>query len=269
MLTSLVRSARRFVGGREREDGTMSRTSLRFRGRALGAVLATSLIAGVGVAGATASGASAPSDYAPKLNPKNFDGSPIDNPYMPLIRGSKWVYREGDEDVVVTVTPYTKKIMGVETVVVRDTVSKNGVPVEDTSDFFAQDRAGNVWYFGEATVEYEHGQPWRTEGSWEGGLHGGRPGIAMPAHPKVGQKYKQEYLKGVAEDRGEILGLDATADVPFGHFDRLVRTKDTTALEPDVVENKFYAKGIGVVMETIEKGGGPRSVLISFTMGDG
>ena len=247
----------------------MSRTSPRSRRRVLGAALTMSLMVGVGVAAASASSASAPADYAPKLNPKNFDGGPIDNPYLPLIPGSKWVYREGDEEVVVTVTPYTKKIMGVETVVVRDTVSANGNPVEDTADFFAQDRAGNVWYFGEATVEYEHGQPWSTEGSWEGGSHGGRPGIAMPAHPKVGQKYRQEYRKGIAEDRGEILALDATADVPFGHFDHLVRTKDTTALEPDVIENKFYAKGIGVVMETIEKGGGPRSVLISFTMGDG
>lgn len=232
-------------------------------------MLATSLLIGVGVAGATAGGASAPTDYAPKLDKKNFDGGPIDNPYLPLIVGSKWVYREGNQDDVVTVTPFTKKIMGVETVVVRDTVSVNGVTTEDTADFFAQDRAGNVWYFGEATVEYEHGQPWSTEGSWDGGEHGATPGIAMPAHPKVGQKYRQEYRKGIAEDRGEIIALDATADVPFGHFDKLVRTNDTTALEPNVLENKFYAKGIGVVLETIEKGGGPRSELISFTMGNG
>jgi hypothetical protein len=236
--------------------------------RGVRVVVAIAITLGAAVGVGSVAGASTPAKYAPKIKPSDF-GGPIDNSYLPLLPGSEWVYREGREDVVVKVTPYTKKIMGVTTVVVRDTVSRNGVPVEDTSDFFAQDAKGNVWYFGEATVEYENGQPWTTRGSWEAGVDGAQPGIAMPAHPKVGQKYKQEYLKGIAEDRGEILSLDERADVPYGHFDHLLRTKDTTPLEPDVIENKLYAKGIGVVMEMIVKGGGPRSVLVSFTQGSG
>jgi hypothetical protein len=220
--------------------------------------------------GATASFAATSAKYDPKIDPADF-GGPIDNPYLPLAPGSRWVYEETHPDytehIVVEVTPYTKKILGVDTVVVRDTATVDGVVTEDTADFYAQDRAGNVWYFGEATVEYAHGQPDTTLGSWEGGVAGAQPGIVMYANPKPGPAYRQEFLAGVAEDKGKIVRTDATAQVPFGSFDHAVETKDFTALEPDVVEHKFYVKGIGVVLEQAVKGGASRAELIEFTKG--
>ena len=107
---------------------------------------------------------------------------------------------------------------GIEARVVRDEVTRKGVPVEITDDYYAQDREGTVWYLGEATTEYEHGKPASTEGSFEDGVDGARRGIAMPAHPKVGMRYRQEQYKGHAEDRAEIVSLDERVKVPLRRY---------------------------------------------------
>jgi membrane-associated phospholipid phosphatase len=173
----------------------------------------------------------------------------IDNPYWPMAPGSKWTYRgTGGERVVVTVTDRRKRILGIEATVVRDVESEEGEMVEDTYDWFAQDRWGNVWYLGEDTKEYENGEVVSTKGSWEAGVDGAYGGIVMPGRPEVGQAYRQEYYAGEAEDRGEVLSLDEQATVPFGSFDGLVMTKDTTPLEPNAVEHKYYAQGIGPIL---------------------
>ena len=145
-----------------------------------------------------------------KLDPANFT-TRIDNPYWPMRPGSRWVYRETDREgakqrVVVTVTNRTKRIAnGVTARVVHDVVTARGTPVEVTDDWYAQDRAGNIWYLGEHTTEYTNGKPTSTEGSFEAGVDGAQPGVAMPAHPKPGQRYRQEYYKGHAEDRARVL----------------------------------------------------------------
>jgi hypothetical protein len=175
------------------------------------------------------------------------------------------VYRgnspDGVEEVTVTVTPETRVVDGVTATVVRDRSTIDGRLAEDTFDWFAQDDQGNVWYLGEATTSYEEDGSTSTEGSWEAGVHGASAGIIMPAIPKVGDRYQQEHMSGVAEDRAEIVALDASGKVPWGAFADAVRTRDTTPLEPDLTEHKFYVRGVGDVLE-LE--GEERLELVSF-----
>jgi hypothetical protein len=199
-----------------------------------------------------------------ELDPADFTVE-IDNPYWPMRPGSRWVYREGEQRVVVTVTLETKRIMGIEARVVHDVVTENGELVEDTYDWYAQDGDGNVWYLGEDTKEYENGEIKSTAGSWEAGVDGAQPGIVVPADPEVGMKYRQEYLEGEAEDAAEVLSLDERVRVPFGAFEDVLQTKDTTPLEPDLVEHKFYAKGVGPILAKTVSGGSGREELVEFT----
>ena len=192
----------------------------------------------------------------------------VTNPLFPLEPGTRWTYREVDEDgevlqVVVTATSETRTIAnGAEARVVRDTVTLDGELIEDTLDWYAQDAAGTVWYLGEDTAELEDGYITSHEGSFEAGVDDALPGVIMPAEPKVGQTYRQEYYAGVAEDNGEVLALDGTATVPAGSYDDLVQTADTNALEPDVLEHKFYASDVGVVL-TVDVESGAREELVS------
>jgi hypothetical protein len=191
----------------------------------------------------------------------------IDNPYLPLAPGSRWVYHDRltGERTVVRVTNETKRIAnGVTARVIRDTVRKKGRVVEDTSDWYAQDERGSVWYMGEDTKEYAHGKVSSTEGSWEAGVDGARAGIAMPGHPRVGRQYRQEYYAGQAEDMARVLSVDDQVEVPAGHYKRALLTREWTPLEPDVLEYKLYARGVGVVLETTVSGGAERNELVSF-----
>jgi hypothetical protein len=206
-----------------------------------------------------------------ELDPADFTG-PIDNPYWPMAVGSKWVYDETDADgaqvvVEVTVTDETKKILGIDAVVVHDIVTEDGEVKEDTFDWYAQDDDGNIWYLGEDTKEYEGGEVVSTEGSWEAGVDGAQPGVIMPADPVVGLVYRQEYLEGEAEDHAEVLSLDEHVEVPFGTFDNVLQTKDYTPLEPGLVEHKFYAQGVGPVLAETVSGGSGREELTEFTIG--
>ena len=183
--------------------------------------------------------------------------------------GTRWTYREIDEEgnavqVVVTVTTETREIAnGITARVVRDTVSADGELLEDTFDWYAQDAEGNVWYLGEDTAEFEDGEVSSTEGSFEAGVDGALPGIIMPADPSDGMRYRQEYYAGEAEDNGEILSTEEQADVPFGHFDDVLLTKDSITIEPDVLEYKLYAPNVGPVLVFGVSGGGGREELIS------
>ena len=225
------------------------------------ALLTTALVA-VAAGGASAARPSAPS--GPPY-PAQFSTT-IDTPYLPFVPGTRLVYREHGADgrgrEVVKVTHRTKTIQGVETVVVRDRAYSGGELAEDTRDWYAQDRQGNVWYFGENTKEYENGKVVSTEGSWKAGVDGAKAGIVMEAHPKVGDTYSQEDAPGVAEDMATVLSLDASRTVPYGTFDNLLKTRDFSPLEPSVVERKFYAAGIGSVLEKTVKGPRERVVLV-------
>jgi hypothetical protein len=198
--------------------------------------------------------------YQPVIDPADFPTSTtVDNPYFPLVPGTTYRYiattDEGTEEIVVTVTNETKEIMGVTCVVVRDTVTVDGELVEDTFDWYAQDKYGNVWYFGEESKQYEDGDLVSLEGSWKAGVDGAQPGIIMEADPVVGDLYRQEFAPGEAEDMGEVLALGETVTVPAGTFTDCLKTKDFTPMEPEVVEHKYYAPGVGVVKEVMVEGG--------------
>ena len=190
-------------------------------------------------------------------------GPTITNPYFPLPPGNQWVYREGKQRVEVTVTDRTKLIAnGVEARVVRDEVTLKGVPVEITDDYYAQDARGNVWYLGEDTTEYDQGRPISSEGSFEAGVDGAQAGIAMPAHPRVGMRYRQEHYKGHAEDRAKIVSLNERVKVPLRRYRHTLMTLETSPLEPDVLEAKFYARGVGQVLAVDLSGGRDREELV-------
>jgi hypothetical protein len=207
---------------------------------------------------------------APAPDPDDFT-TRIDNRYWPMAPGTRWVYRETErgvrQRVVVTVTRRTRVVDGVRTRVVHDRVTAGGRLVEDTFDWYAQHRSGTVWYFGEATKEYEDGRFVSSEGSWEAGIDGARAGRIMPAHPRVGMRYRQEHAPGEAEDAARVLSLNEQAEVPFGHFAPALMTKDFTPLEPRVLEYKLYAKGIGPVLVLGASGGAGREELVRFRRG--
>jgi hypothetical protein len=204
------------------------------------------------------------SDEPVELDPADFTAD-ITNPWFPLEPGTRWTYREDGEvvQVVVTATSVTRKIAnGVTARVVRGTVTLDGEINEDTLDWYAQNRDGTVWYLGEDTAEFEDGKITTREGSFEAGVDGAQAGVIMPAAPAVGMTYRQEYYEGEAEDNGEVLALGQRAGVPAGDYDDLVKTADTTPLEPDVLEHKYYASGVGLVL-TVDKEAGGREELLS------
>lgn len=206
-----------------------------------------------------------------ELDPADFT-TDITNPYWPMARGTKWVYRETDTEgteqrVVVEVTDETKRIAnGVEAVVVRDTVTEDGEPVEITDDWHAQDSAGNVWYLGEDTAEYENGKVVSRSGSFEAGVDGAQAGIIMPADPRPGMSYRQEYYAGEAEDRAEVVSVgEEQVEVPTGHYTDIVMTRDLVPLEPKIEELKLFARGVGPVLALGTSGGLGTEQLVQFS----
>ena len=217
--------------------------------------------------------------YDPDFNPADFvdplaiGGAIAANPYFPLIPGTRWVYEGGDETVTVTVTDKTKLIEGVTCLVVNDLVEEDGVPVEDTDDWYAQDKGGNVWYCGEIARNFEifeGDDPAEAElvdidGSWKAGRDGAQPGIIMLALPQVGDVYRQEVALGEAEDAARVISTTGSATVPAASCDGdCVVTRDFTPLEPDANERKFYASGVGLILER-DLVSGDRVELVEFT----
>jgi hypothetical protein len=185
----------------------------------------------------------------------------VTNPWFPLVPGTTRTYI-GEKDGkpardVVTVTRRTRTIEGAPCVVVSDRLFLAGHLAERTTDYYSQDAAGNVWYFGEDTAELNaQGHVTSTEGTWQAGVDGAKPGILMPAHPRVGQAGLSEYYKGQAEDHWRVarfLGPNA-----------LLR-EEWTPLEPGALDHKTYVRGVGTVLERTVKGGDELDELISVT----
>ena len=234
----------------------------------LGLMLGSVLLGACSSGGGDAGKSPTASPYAPTIDPARFSDQ-VTNPYFPLTPGTTYVY-EGTADGTpqhneVVVTRDTKTILGVTCVVVHDTVSEDGSVVEDTFDWYAQDSEGNVWYFGEDSKEYENGKVTSTKGSWEAGVDGAQPGIVMEAFPRVGDTYRQEYYQGEAEDMAEILRINESATVAAGSYQDVVVTKDFSPLEPDIVENKYFAPGVGFVKASIVQGGSEEIQLVKIT----
>ena len=255
-----------------KKTSTITRTSL----WALGAILA---LAGCGQSGHRSLLATAPGFQVgnsvtansnlvtPPFDPASFV-SGVDNRHFPLRPGTTYTYRgvsrSGVEINTVEVTHDVRTILGVTTMVVHDAVFiEDGSLAEDTFDWYAQDKQGNVWYFGEDTKTYDHGVLVTTQGSWEAGKSDARPGIIMLANPHVGDQYKQEDSPGVVEDMGRVVSLTETATVEAGTFGNCLKTTEWTPIEPGNRAHKFYAPGVGTVLELSTRHGGERVELVS------
>jgi hypothetical protein len=206
--------------------------------------------------------------YSPSIDPVNFVRT-IDNPYLPFkpgtafhFRGVKGKTRQTDTEVVLH---RTKRILGVRSTVVRDTVSEHGRPVERTFDWYAQDKSGNVWYMGEDSLELHHGHFVKASDSWESGVRGAKPGIIMPGRPRPGDTYRQEYYPpGEALDEARVVGFRGSVTVPYGTFKRPLITLERSPLEPQT-EKKYYVRGVGEVKEQVVKGHHEVFSLVSVT----
>jgi hypothetical protein len=194
----------------------------------------------------------------------------IDNPYFPLQPGTTFIYEgqmpDGFERDEFAVTHNTRVILGVTCVEVHDSVFTDGALTEDTLDWFAQDRDGNVWYFGENTHELEDGLITTIAGTFMGGVNSDKPGIIMKAHPAIGDFYRQEFSLNNAEDFAQTLSLNEVVTVRAGTFNHCLKSEETTPLEPDLLEDKFYAPGVGNIL-TVDVNTGARSELVRIIRG--
>ncbi len=206
----------------------------------------------------------------PPVDGVEFFGE-VENPYLPWTVGSTWNYEAVDGDQIeiieVEVLAETRTVNGHDAVVVRDVVTLVGEGlIEDTYDWYLQDADGNVWYVGEATEEYEDGEVVSTAGSWEWGVDGALPGILMYADPsaQVGIAYYQEFFEGEAVDKAQIVRTGDTVTVAAGTFSDVVVIREWNPLEPGVVELKYAAPGVGIVLEEQIEGGSERVELVGY-----
>ena len=200
---------------------------------------------------ATGAGERVSGSYSPTINPSDFTHV-ITNKYYPLKPGMKAMYekktQKGIERVEIDVTGETRKVMGVTALVVRDREWLNDELREDTKDWVAQDKDGNVWYFGETVDNYENGKLVDHDGSWEAGVDGAQPGIVMLSNPKVGDTYRQEYYAGKAEDMGTVVAVGKKVTVRQGAFEDCVQIRDWSCIG-DGSEHKYFCAGAGLVLE--------------------
>ena len=264
--------------------GMLKRVSPRMLASTIGLALLALVASGCGSSGGASSASSSSTTpaastsasslapihgpYKPSIDPSDFVAT-VDNRYWPLKPGTAFHYTgvrgttpQTDDEVVTT---QTKRIIGVGCTVVRDTVSEHGSPVERTLDYYAQDKQGNVWYMGEDSFEKQHGRMVRASDSWLSGVKGAQPGIIMPANPKPGDKYRQEYYPpGEALDEATVLSTNGKVKVPTGSYQHVLVTSEFSPLEPQT-EQKYYVPGLGEVAERVVKGHHEEFQLASVT----
>ena len=244
--------------------------------RTMSAVVAAATFAAVAVAAPAAASTAARTErcplpvfgpgsaYRPHIDPADFTAR-VDNPWFPQTPGRTLVYagiKDGEAAVDVVVPSHrTRVVAGVRTRIVEDRLYLDGALAERTADYYAQDRCGNVWYFGEDTAELDaRGRVVDTSGSFHAGIDGAQPGVVMQARPQLGRPFRQEWYRGEAEDVFAAIDLDTPVTVPYGSFRHALRTRETTALEPGVVDNKLFVRGIGEVAELTVRG--PKETLV-------
>lgn len=207
--------------------------------------------------------------YDPDLDAAEFDDE-VDHPYMPFLPGAQWVYQkvtaDGLEEITITVTDDKLEIDGIECITVHDVVTLDGVLVEDTLDWYAQHEDETVWYMGEIVQNFEEGRLTDLGGSWLAGADGALPGIVMLANPTLQRTYRQEFFLGEAEDAATVLSVSEVVTIGLGTFTRCLLTEEFTPLTPGGVEHKYYALGVGLILE-VDPFTGERLELISFTPG--
>lgn len=225
------------------------------------------IIAAAALLSCGSSGAKKTPQYNPVI-PTRWSEA-VTNPYFPLQPGTVWEYRGETEDGIETnrveVLTETRTINGVTATVLLDQVFLDGALIEETNDWYAQDAAGNVWYLGEDSKAVRDGHVIGSEGSWEWAVDEALPGIIMWADPTRhrNEEYRQEYYEGEAEDWGKVAAIEQTVIVPAGHYTGCIQTDDWSGLEAGTLEKKYYASGVGHVLELDADGN--RIELISFT----
>ena len=235
--------------------------------RKLSAALVAAAVAGaLGMAvPSAAAGTPHSPDYEPVLNPADFTHT-ITNPYLPFPVGRTLTYRGIKDGVtqidVVHVTSKTRVLEGITATAVSDIATHNGKLLEKTTDYYAQDKQGNVWYLGENTAAYSHGHVDHS-GSWLAGVHDGEPGIVMLANPQVPDAYRQEFLAGHAEDTAWIVKRGGSFKLPFKMVHHVLTSYEFTVLEPTVLDKKVYAPGLGIVSEQAALGPRETATLVS------
>jgi hypothetical protein len=211
-------------------------------------------------------GSSTPAEtYNPVIDPANFVAG-VTNKYFPLKPGKVYNYEgnNGTTQDTVTATNEHKTILGVQTMTTKDTVLIDGKLHDDTLNWYAQDKEGNVWYFGKDTKEYQNGKVVSTEGTWEAGVNGAKPGIIMQANPQIGGPIFQEYYQNHAEDQFQVLSTNESLTLPIGKYEGCIKTKEWTRLDPGIVEHKVFCPEIGFAQSTMVQGGNDFSQLISI-----
>jgi hypothetical protein len=206
------------------------------------------------------------SSYHPVIQPSEFTAN-VTNPWFPLRPGTTYLYtgtKDGKKALdTFQVSRDTKKIDGVVTRVVNDRLFLDDVLEERTSDYYAQDRCGNVWYFGEDTATLDrNGNVTDRSGSFHAGVGGAQPGVFMQHDPQIGRWFRQEWSQGQAEDKYRALSTSASVAVRYGSFHNALRTEEKTALEPGVTDNKYYVRGVGEVEEVAVQGGTEKLQLV-------
>jgi len=193
--------------------------------------------------------------FVPQVSPEDLQAT-VNNPLFPLPLGARWVYEaetpDGLERIEVIVKHEPKDVWGTTATSVQDTVTVDGEIVEDTTDWYAQDSDGHVWYMGEDTCEFEDGECVLHAGAWTAGVDGALPGVVMLDDPQLDDVYRQEYYEGEAEDYAIVVSLDETVEVPAGSFTNCLKTRDKSAIDPTLDEFKYYCPGIGNVL--VEEG---------------
>ena len=232
-------------------------------------VAAAAVVVGISSPWESSARSASGSSYEPVLDPANFSTT-IDNPYFPLPVGRVLVYRgikDGQtQDDRVTVTTQTKTVAeGITARVVTDVATHDGQLLEKTSDWYAQDKQGNVWYLGEDTAAYLPNGKVDTSGSWEAGVHDAEPGIVMEANPQIPDAYRQELLAGQAEDTAWIVDRGGSVTVPYGTLKNALTTLEATRLEPGAYDQKVYAPGLGIVREEALTGPAELAELVSVS----
>ncbi|MDZ4747555.1 MAG: hypothetical protein SH808_03655 [Saprospiraceae bacterium] len=193
--------------------------------------------------------------YQPVITAANFPNSTtISNPYFPVAEGLVYSYEGQTPDGLETIEEQrlniTRTVQGIECLVVNFKAYLNGHLIEEADDWYAQDKDGHVWYFGEDVNNYNpDGTIKDHSGSWEAGIDGAKAGIIMQANPLIGTTYREEYYFNEAEDEAEIMATDLNITIPFGAFTDCLQSRNFTAIEPDLHEHKFYAPGIGLIKE--------------------
>jgi hypothetical protein len=223
-------------------------------------------------AAASQAAASATSAMPPMPAASDFSAR-VDNPWYPLLPGSVYVYQgvKGGQQSrdVLTVTHRTTKVDDVSCIVVQDRLYLNGHLGERTTEWYSQDKQGNVWYFGEDTAELDKtGHITTTSGTWRAGVNGAMPGIYMYATPRVGWSAREEFDKGQAQDQFQVLSRHARVKVPYITSTQGLLTKEWSPLEPGGLDHKIYVRGIGDVLEITVKGPTEKASLVSFKKGN-